>query len=108
MFRKIFAALIAAPCIAAAQTTARLSVRVESEGTPLAQAQVMTGIDIAATNAAGVARLIIGPGTHLVRVRAIGFKPDSFRVTLAVRADTTVTVALHTAVEELEQMFVTS
>src|SRR3982750_4237167 len=99
MLRKILAALIAAPCIAVAQTTARLSVRVQSEGNPLAQAQVMTGIDIASTNAAGIARLELGPGTHLVKVRMIGFKPDSFRVTLRARLDTVVTVDLKPAAE---------
>jgi iron complex outermembrane receptor protein len=107
MMRRLLAALVVAPSIAAAQQ-ARLSVRVEAEGNPLAQAQVRTGIDMAATNVAGIARFTLGPGTHLVKVRLIGFKPDSFQVTLARGADTTVVVELHSAAEELEQMFVTS
>lgn len=106
--RKILAALLVVPAIAAAQQTARLSVRVESEGNPLQQAQVATGIDIVPTNAAGIARLTLKPGTHLVRVRMIGFKPDSFSVTLRPSMDTTVAVELQPAAEELEQMFVTS
>jgi outer membrane receptor for ferrienterochelin and colicins len=107
MIHRLAAALFLVPSLAAAQM-ARLQVRVESEGHPIAQAQVMTGIDITATNALGIARLTLGPGTHVVRVRLIGFKPDSFRVTLARGADTTVMVELHPAAEELEQMFVTS
>src|SRR6185436_8855142 len=59
-------------------------------------------------NAAGVARLTLKPGAHLVRVTQIGFKPDSFRVTLAARADTIVAVRLHAAAKELQPMFVTS
>jgi iron complex outermembrane receptor protein len=105
--KRLIAALLIAPSIAAAQQ-ARLTIRVESEGNPLSQAQIMTGIDITATNAAGIARLVLNPGAHLVKVRLIGFKPDSFSVTLARGADTTVAVELHPAAEELEQMFVTS
>jgi len=100
-------ALLVVPAALAAQT-ARLSVRVSAEGNPLQQAQVATGIDIVPTNAAGIARLTLKPGTHLVRVRMIGFKPDSFTVTLAANADTTVLIELKPAAEELEQMYVTS
>jgi iron complex outermembrane receptor protein len=100
-------ALLVVPAALAAQT-ARLSVRVSAEGNPLQQAQVVTGIDVVPTNAAGIARLTLKPGTHLVRVRLIGFRPDSFSVTLAANADTTVAIELKPAAEELEQMYVTS
>ena len=105
--RTFLTALLVAPAALAAQT-ARLSVRVAAEGNPLQQAQVATGIDVVPTNAAGIARLTLRPGTHLVRVRLIGFKPDSFSVTLAANADTTVAIELKPAAEELEQMYVTS
>ena len=107
MIRKLIAAALLIPAIAAAQP-ARLQIRVESDATPITQAQIMTGIDITHTNAAGIARLTVGPGTHLVKVRLIGFRPDSFRITLARGADTAVTVELHPAAEDLEQVFVTS
>ena len=102
MIRKMIA-LLAIPSLAVAQQ-ARLQVRVESRGHPIVQAQVRTGIDITATNAVGVARLMLGPGTHLVHVRHAGFKPDSFRVTLARGADTTLKVELHPT-GELAEVF---
>ena len=106
MIRKLIA-LLAIPSIAVAQQ-ARLQLRVESQGHPVVQAQVMTGIDITATNAVGVARLMLGSGTHLVRVRHASFRTDSFRVTLARGADTTVKVELHPVIPDSEPVFVTS
>ena len=108
MIRKLIATLLAVPSITVAQQAARLTVRVESEGNPLAQAMVVSGIDIIPTSAAGIAKLTLNPGTRLVKVRMIGFRPDSVSLKLVAGQDTTVIFDLRPVAEELEQMFVTS
>jgi outer membrane receptor for ferrienterochelin and colicins len=107
--RAFAAALLAMPLALGAQSaTARLTVRVESDATPLMRAQVIAGAQSALTNATGVARLTLAPGEYLVRVRLIGFKPDSARVLVPSGRDTSLSFSLAPAAEELEQMFVTS
>jgi iron complex outermembrane receptor protein len=108
--RALIAGLLLAPAAAVAQQpqTARVTVRVESEALPLVRAQVTVGSRAAITNAAGVAPMDLPMGEHLVRVRHIGFRPDSLRITVTPGRDTTISFTLEPAAEELEQMFVTS
>jgi iron complex outermembrane receptor protein len=84
-----------------------VSVRVGSEGGPLAHALVGTGSSGAETNAAGVARLTLPRGEHLIRVTLLGYAPDSLRVALADR-DTLLSVELTPIAEELSGIVVTS
>jgi outer membrane receptor for ferrienterochelin and colicins len=102
--------LLLAPAVGVAQQapTARVTVHVEAEALPLVRAQVTVGSRSAITNAAGVAPMVLPMGEQLVRVRHIGFRPDSLRITVTPGRDTTISFVLEPAAEELEQMFVTS
>jgi outer membrane receptor for ferrienterochelin and colicins len=104
---------LAAPRAAAAQAPpARVTVRVTAEGAPLAHAVARAGDGPAArgaeTNAAGVARLVLPPGEHLVRVTLLGYAPDSARLTVGAGRDTTLAFELRAAAAELSGVVVTS
>lgn len=108
--RPIIFGLFLAPAVGFAQQaqTARVTVRVEAEALPLVRAQVTAGSRSAVTNAAGVAPMDLPMGEQLVRVRHIGFRPDSVRIAVTPGRDTTISFTLEPAAEELDQMFVTS
>lgn len=91
-----------------ADSSARVSVRVESEGLPLAHAVVHGETTAAETNAAGLARLTLPAGSHLVRVTLLGYAPDSALVVVAGGRDTTVHFILTAIPAELSGIVVTS
>src|SRR6185503_10200748 len=91
----------AAPVQAQRADSVRVSVRVESEGLPLAHAAVRTGRVGTETNAAGLARLKLRLGRHQVVVAALGYAPDTLDVRLTIYADTTLRVELQPIATEL-------
>jgi iron complex outermembrane receptor protein len=108
--RALIVGFLLAPGLGVAQQpgTARVTVRVEADATPLVRAAVTVGSRSAITNASGVAPLELPAGEQLIRVRHIGFRPDSARIMVTSGRDTTISFTLEPAAEELEQMFVTS
>ncbi len=62
----------------------------------------------APTDATGLASLRLVPGPHAIITTRIGFRPDTTRLTLRARQDTTITVLLAEHAAALEGMVVTS
>jgi iron complex outermembrane receptor protein len=98
--------LISLPSWLAAQEPIRVTVMVTAEDAPAAGATVRAEAATVRTNAEGVATLRLAPGERTIAVSKLGFAPR--RITLLLRADTTVNVALEEAAEELEEIVVTS
>lgn len=97
---------------AAAQPPATVTVRVSSGGAPVEHAVVAAGGGTRAagaeTNAAGLARLRLAAGAHVVRVSRIGYAPDSARVTLRAGGDTLLAFTLRDTAAALSRVVVTS
>jgi len=87
---------------------ARLSVRVASDGGPVAGAQVSVGSVGALTDSSGVAVLLLVAGEHTVRVSRIGFGPAETPIALGAGADTTVVVTLEEEAIETQGIVVVS
>lgn len=98
--------LLSLPSWLAAQEGVRVTVTVTAENAPAAGATVRAESATVRTNAEGIATLRLAPGERTIAVSKLGFA--SQRITLLLRADTTVAVALEEAAEELEEIVVTS
>ncbi|HEX8212322.1 MAG TPA: TonB-dependent receptor [Longimicrobium sp.] len=98
--------LLALPSWLAAQETVRVTVVVRAGDAPAAGATVRAEAATVRTDAEGTATLRLAPGERTIAVSKLGFAPQ--RLTLRLRADTTVAVALQEEAEELEEIVVTS
>ncbi|HEX8455303.1 MAG TPA: TonB-dependent receptor [Longimicrobium sp.] len=98
--------LLILPSCLAAQDTVRVTVLVRAGDAPAAGATVRAEAVTVRTDAEGTATLRLVPGERTIAVSKLGFAPR--RLTLRLRADTTVAVALAEAAEELEEIVVTS
>jgi iron complex outermembrane receptor protein len=98
--------LLALPSWLAAQETVRVTVVVRAGDVPAAGATVRAEAATVRTDAEGTATLRLAPGERTIAVSKLGFAPQ--RLTVRLRADTTVAVALEEAAEELEEIVVTS
>ena len=87
---------------------ARLAVRVESDGAPLAGAQVNGAGGGGVTNAAGLVRLRLPAGPTRLQVRRLGFAAESLALVLPTGADTLVRVELHPVAESMTSVVVSS
>ncbi|HEX8430946.1 MAG TPA: TonB-dependent receptor [Longimicrobium sp.] len=94
----------AAPLVA--QGRARVTVTVRADDAPVPGATVRADAVTARTDAAGVATLSLLVGERTITVAKLGFAPAT--LTLRLRADTTVAVALAEAAEEMEEIVVSS
>jgi outer membrane receptor for ferrienterochelin and colicins len=103
----LLATVAFAPNALAAQD-ARLTVRVESAGSPVEGAQVFSGERGALTDGTGVAVVSLEPGAHTLRVERIGYATAELRLSLAAGADTTVTIELTEEAVETEEILVVS
>jgi outer membrane receptor for ferrienterochelin and colicins len=82
------------PAAAAQEAIGTVTVRVESQGTPLAGARVRAGAAGALTDARGQAVLRLPAGSHTVSVRLIGYAPGGASVDVRAGTDTAVVVEL--------------
>ncbi|HEX8671494.1 MAG TPA: TonB-dependent receptor, partial [Longimicrobium sp.] len=98
--------LLVLPSWLAAQETVRVTVVVRAGDAPAAGATVRAEAVTMRTDAEGTATLRLAPGERTIAVSKLGFA--SQRLTLRLRADTTVVVALQEAAEELEEIVVTT
>jgi len=73
---------------------ATVIVRVEGAAGPVAQAVVKAGTAESVTDDAGLARLVVSPGTVTIDVTRAAFEPGRTSVTAAAGATTSVTVTL--------------
>lgn len=101
------------PTFAAADTLGTLRVLVRQAGPPpdtlpIEGVVVRSGQVGASTDAAGSATLRLAPGLHAIISTRIGFSPDTTRLTLRARQDTTITVHLTEHTEGLEGVLVTA
>ncbi|HYW07652.1 MAG TPA: TonB-dependent receptor, partial [Longimicrobium sp.] len=94
----------AAPLVA--QERARVTVAVRADDEPVAGATVRADAVTARTDAAGIAIVSLLTGERTITVTKLGFAATT--LTLRLRADTTVAVTLAEAVEELEEIVVSS
>jgi outer membrane receptor for ferrienterochelin and colicins len=85
---------LVAPRSLAAQAQGAVVVRVTSSGRPLSGAAVAAASAHATTDASGRAQLQVPAGRQTVRVTAIGFAPETLRVTVGA-TPVTVDVELH-------------
>lgn len=89
--------------------TARVTVRaISSDGRPVEGAAVRSGDARAATDAAGRARLLLGPGPRTITVVRLGFAPDTLHVVLRAAADTTLQAVLREQTIEVAPVVVSS
>lgn len=94
-----------------AQADARsvvLSVRVEADGAPLADARIRAGSAGALTNTVGIAQLRLPVGPVTVTVLRLGYAPDSLRLVLAAGRDTLVTFTLTDVAASMSSVVITS
>ena len=98
--------LVMVPSWLAAQEVVRVNVVVRAGDAPAAGATVRAEAATVRTSAEGTATLRLAPGERTIAVSKLGFAPR--RITLRLRADTTVAVELEEAAEELEEIVVTS
>ena len=94
-----------------AQADARsvvLSVRVEADGAPLADARIRVGSAGALTNTVGIAQLRLPVGPVTVTVLRLGYAPDSLRLVLADGRDTLVTFTLTDVAASMSSVVITS
>jgi outer membrane receptor for ferrienterochelin and colicins len=83
-------------------------LRVESEGTPLAGAEVGAGQSAMLTDDAGRATLRLPPGNHTIRVSLLGYARSSTRVRVVAGMDTVVVMALGAEAIKTEAIIVLS
>ena len=107
------AAQLPTPGSAGADTLATLRVLVRQavpprDTIPLEGVVVRSNRIGAPTDAAGLTTLRLAPGPHTIIATRIGFRPDTTRLTLRARQDTTITVQLAEHAASLEEMVVTS
>ena len=103
------AAAFAFAAPAAAQAgTGRLTVQVQAEDAPVAEATVRAGSLTRQTGPDGRAVLALPAGPQQITARKLGFNPATAAVTVRAGVDTTVTLTLEEAAEELEAIVVTS
>ena len=93
---------------AASAQDVRVTVRVESEGTPVEGAQVSSESRGAVTDATGVAVVRLPAGDHLLRVTRIGYAAAEIPLTVSTLVDTTVVVELEQEAIEGEEILVLS
>jgi len=87
---------------------ARVTVRAESEGRPLAGAEVTAGEVPVVAGPTGEAVLVLSPGAYELVVSALGYADAELRLVLAAGADTTVVVELEVEAVEAEEILVLS
>lgn len=97
------AVVLAAPMSLAAQAQGTVVVRVTATGHPLSGATVAAATVRATTDTSGRAQLQLPQGPQTVRVTAIGFAPDTLRVTVGA-TPISVDVELHAEAEELGEV----
>jgi iron complex outermembrane receptor protein len=85
---------------------ARVTVQVESAGTPVEGAQVSSGRRGAVTDANGLAVVLLPIGDHVLRIVRIGYSEVEIPLTLSSAADTTVVVELEEEAVEGEEIIV--
>lgn len=83
-------------------------VRVQAEDEPVAGAEVRSGMVSRRTGAEGEAVLRLPAGERQIGVRKLGYGPKTVTLSLRPGADTSIVVTLEEAVEELEEIIVTS
>jgi iron complex outermembrane receptor protein len=106
--RLIAAAAFAVAAPLTAQGTARLTVRVESEGGPVDRAIVHVDSAGGLTNSAGLVRLAVPAGPRVLHVNAIGYAPESLAVNLAAGRDTLIAVTMTITAAKLSGVIVTT
>lgn len=84
-----------------------VEVRVLGAGAPLSGATVVLDSLERRTGAPGIVRFTVGAGLHRIRVRRVGWRPDSLAL-MGGGADTTVTFDLEPLAAELEDLIVTT
>src|SRR5688572_23543697 len=82
---------------------ARVTVRAESEGSPVAGAEISAGAVSVLTGATGEALLVLDAGEHSLLVTALGFAEAEIALQVTAGADTTVTVELDIEAVEAEE-----
>ena len=87
---------------------ATLRLRVLHNSAPLVGVRVTSGSAAAVTRADGSAVLRLSPGLVTVILARIGFVPDTLRLSLRARQDTTVTVEIEAQPVELEGVVVSA
>jgi iron complex outermembrane receptor protein len=96
------------PVSAAEAQQARVTVRVESGGAPVAGAEVVAARASALTGESGEALLLLDPGAHRIVVSALGYAEAETDVDVAAGAVTTVVVELEVEAVEAEEILVLS
>jgi outer membrane receptor for ferrienterochelin and colicins len=104
----MIAALAGTTAAHAQQDSATVMLRVESEGEPVAGAEVRSRGSVVLTDVLGGARLRLPPGTNTLTVRRFGYEPATIRVDIAAGSDTTVVVRLDRHVIAVEEILVLS
>ncbi len=99
--------LLGVPSAVAAQD-ARLTIRVESEGRPVAGAEVASDQVRTLSDPYGEARLVLPAGTHTILVSALGFADQEIDVSLEAGDGRAVTVSLEVEALEVEEILVLS
>jgi iron complex outermembrane receptor protein len=99
----ITAFALGAPASLASQAMGAVVVRVTSTGRPLSGVTVAAATVHATTDTSGRAQLQLPLGPLTVRVTAIGFAPDTLRVTVGA-TPIAVDVELHAEAEELSEV----
>ena len=102
----ILALALIVPCAHA--QSARVTVRVLSDGAPLEGAQVTAGTVGSLTNSEGESVLVLPAGEHSLRVARIGYASVELQLELRAGADTTVVVTLEEEAIETQGVLVTS
>ena len=101
----VLLAILAGP---ASAQDARVTVRVESDGTPVEGAQVSSGSRGALTDATGAAVVPLPVGDHVLRVTRIGYAVAEVTLTVSSSAAATVVVELEEEAIEVEEIVVLS
>jgi outer membrane receptor for ferrienterochelin and colicins len=92
----------------AQETTARVTVAVRAEGSPVPGATVRAGGATVRTDAMGVASLRLTPGANSVSIFKLGLADQTFRLLLRAGQDTALVVDMEEGAEEIEGIVVTS
>lgn len=100
------AAALSSALSVGAQETSRVTVVVQSEGAPLADAMVAGDSASGTTDASGAATVHMRAGAHTLTVQKLGF--TSLTVPLLVAGDTTLHLSLQRGAVELEGVIVAS
>ncbi len=99
--------LAAAPSAADAQLVS-VAVRIESTAGPVDRAQITVSGVRRLTDARGIARFDLSPGTHIFAAERIGFAPARVTVVLEAARDTLIVILLDEAAIEEKEIVVLS